>query len=64
MVDHGSAVLAYQDQPGFAKEIDALLTQARYRECAVQLQGQCAATSMNDAAGFIRQSLNELLLPV
>jgi hypothetical protein len=64
MVDHGSAVLAYQDQPGFAKEIDALLTQARYRECAVQLQGQCAAAHLNDAAGFIRQSLNELLLPV
>jgi UDP:flavonoid glycosyltransferase YjiC (YdhE family) len=59
MVDHGSAVLAYQDQPGFAKEIDALLTQARYRECAVQLQAQCAATGLTDAAGFIRKSLND-----
>jgi hypothetical protein len=61
VVNHGGAVLAYQDQPGFAKEINALMTKTRYRECAVQLQVQCVAAGSKDAADFIRQSFHALL---
>ena len=61
LVDQGSAVLAYQDQPGFAKEINALMTNTRYHECAAQLQAQCVAAGSKDAADFIRQSFNALL---
>ena len=61
LVGHGSAVLAYQDQTGFAREISALMGNTSYHECAMQLQAQCAATGLVDAADFIRKSLNALL---
>jgi hypothetical protein len=61
LVDQGSVVMAYQDQPGFAKEINALMTNTRYRECAAQLQAQCVAAGSKDAADFIRQSFHALL---
>jgi hypothetical protein len=61
LVDHGSAVLAYQDQPGFAREISTLMNITRYRECAMQLQAQCAVAGSVDSADFIRHSLNQLL---
>jgi len=61
LVAQGGAVMAYQDQGGFAKEVAVLNSDPAIGRCAAQVQAQCPAPESLDAAGFIRQTLQALL---
>jgi hypothetical protein len=62
LVAQGSAVMAYQDQPDFAREIAALNSDPEIGRRAAQVQAQCPDPGSLDAAGFIRQTLLALLI--
>ena len=57
----GSALLAYQDQPGYAKEINALLTNPALRTNAVALAHSCRQRGDPDAKGYIRAAVISIL---
>jgi UDP:flavonoid glycosyltransferase YjiC (YdhE family) len=61
LVEQGCAVLAYQDQPGFAAEIQKLQTDTRYRQRAAQLQADCSGLDASRAALYVRQTFESLL---
>ena len=61
LVAQGGAVMAYQDQNGFMKEIALLNSDPQIRRCAAQVRAQCPAPESLDAEGFIRQTLQALL---
>ncbi len=61
MVQHGGAVMAFQDQPGYADEIAALLRNPMLLRKAQWLQASCAATVMSDPSEAIRQDFMKLL---
>lgn len=61
LVAQGGAVMAYQDQPSFTKEILALMSNPQIRQRARLLQAQCPSHESLDAAGFIKRTLQELL---
>ena len=64
LVEQGSALLAYQDQPGYAKEINALLTNPALRTNAATLAHTCRQRGDPDAKGYIRAALTDLLVEV
>jgi UDP:flavonoid glycosyltransferase YjiC (YdhE family) len=64
LVAQGSALLAYQDQPGYAKEINALLTNPDLRTSAATLGHTCRQRGDPDAKGYIRAALTSLLVEV
>jgi UDP:flavonoid glycosyltransferase YjiC (YdhE family) len=64
LVAQGSALLAYQDQPGYAKEINALLTNPALRTNAATLAHTCRQRGDPDAKGYIRAALTDLLVEV
>ena len=57
----GCAVLAYQDQTGFANEIQTLISDPQLKQRAGLLGGQCQSLEALDAAGFIRKIFQGLL---
>ena len=57
----GCALMAFQDQPGFATEISAMGTNPLLRQHAQRLQQQCAARLAQDPALAIHQRLAALL---
>lgn len=61
LVAHGGAVMAYQDQAGFAREIAALVSDPGIRQGAAAARRLCASPESVDTAAFIRQSLQALL---
>lgn len=61
LVAQGSALLAYQDQPGYAKEINALLTNPALRTNAVALAHSCRQRGDPDAKGYIRAAVISIL---
>ena len=61
LVAQGSALLAYQDQPGYAKEINALLTNPALRTNAAALAHSCRQRGDPDAQGYIRAALQAWL---
>ena len=61
LVAQGSALLAYQDQPGYAKEINALLTNPALRTNAVALARNCRQRGDPDAKGYIRAAVISIL---
>jgi len=61
LVAKGCAVMAYQDQSGFAKEIEALLSNPQIRQRARLIQAQCPSHESLDAAGFIKHTFQALL---
>lgn len=61
LVAQGCALLAYQDQPGFAKEINAFLTNPALRTNAATLAHTCRQRGDPDAKGYIRAALQTLL---
>ena len=61
LVAQGSALLAYQDQPGYAKEINALLTNPALRTNAVALAHSCRQRGDPDVKGYIRAAVISLL---
>ena len=61
LVAQGGALMAYQDQPGFAKEISALNSNPEIGRRAVQVQAQCRELALSDAEGFIQHILQALL---
>ncbi len=61
LVAQGSALLAYQDQPGYAKEINALLTNPALRTNAVALARSCRQRGDPDAKGYIRAAVISIL---
>ena len=64
LVAQGSALLAYQDQPGYAKEIHALLTNPDLRTSTAALAHSCRQRGDPDAKGYIRAALTSLLVEV
>jgi hypothetical protein len=64
LVAQGSALLAYQDQSGYAKEINALLTNPALRTNAAALAQSCRQRGDPDAKGYIRAALKDLLVEV
>ena len=61
LVAEGCSVMAYQDQPSFAKEISALLSNPQIGQRALQIQAQCPSLESLDAAGFIKHAFQTLL---
>ena len=62
LVAQGCAVMAYRDQPGYAKEIMALESNPQFKQRAAVVRAQCPSFSSLDAAGFVRQILQILLV--
>ena len=62
LVAKGCVVMAYQDQSGFAKEIEDLLSNPLIRQRARLIQAQCPSHESLDAAGFIKQTFQALLV--
>lgn len=62
LVAQGGAVMAYQDQPSFSKEISALASNPQLRQQALLIKAQCPSQASLDAAGFIKASLQLLLV--
>ena len=62
LVAQGSALMAYQDQPGFAKEIAALNSNPQFGRHAALLRAQCPDPASLDAAGHIGRTLQTLLV--
>jgi hypothetical protein len=61
LVEQGSALIAFQDQPSFAREIHTLLTNPLLRANAVALAKRCHQRGDLDARGYIRASFENLL---
>lgn len=61
LVTEGCALMAFQDQAGYANEIAAMSRDRQLRERAIVVQARCASTEYLDAAGFVSQSLQTLL---
>ncbi len=61
LVAQGSAVMAYQDQPSFANEISALISNPQIGQRAAQVRAQCPSLESLDAAGFMKQTFRALL---
>jgi hypothetical protein len=61
LVKEGCALMAYQDQAGYAAEIDAMNRDHRMRERAGMVQARCASVESLDSAGFVMQSFQALL---
>jgi hypothetical protein len=58
---HGGAVLAYQDQPGFDKEVHQMLTDPTLRAQARALAQSCQGTDPLQSTASIRATLQSLL---
>lgn len=61
MATQGCAILAYQDQGSYAKEIATLLSGSQLRHGAAQLQAHWPSQDALDAAGFMRHTFRRLL---
>lgn len=61
LVEQGCAVMAYQDQAGYASEISAMHSTPGLRAHSVAMQAQCPSPESLDAAGFVRHTLQSLL---
>jgi UDP:flavonoid glycosyltransferase YjiC (YdhE family) len=61
LVAQGAAVLAYQDQPGFGKEIRQMLTDPALRAQARTLAQSCQGPDTEQVTAVIRDTLQALL---
>lgn len=61
LVAHGSAVLAYQDQPGFEQETHRMLTDPSLRTQARALAQSCQGPNTTQVTTVIRDTLQALL---
>ncbi len=61
LVEQGCALMAYQDQAGYASEFAAMQTTPGLHERAVALRQQCPSRETLDGTGFVRQTIQSLL---
>ena len=59
---HGGAVLAYQDQPGFDKEVRQMLTDPTLQAQALAVAACCQSTDPLRSTAIIRTTLQSLLV--
>jgi hypothetical protein len=61
LVEQGCALIAYQDQPGFAREISTMLSNPALRANASAVAQGCRQRGDPEALRYIRSSLESLL---
>ena len=61
LVDQGCALIAYQDQAGFAREISAMLSNPALRANARAVAQRCRQRGDPEALAYVRSSLESLL---
>ena len=61
LTQHGSAIMAYQDQPSYAREIGELQNNPVYRNKAIELAKKCPPYAQFHAEATVRQALQELV---